>query len=775
MTISIKKMFAYVGSVTVAVMLGVLLVANTVSAAGLQLGRDLYLGSTGADVRSLQQFLNSSGYTIASSGVGSPGYETMTFGYLTKGALIRFQAANGLSQTGAADSATRTALANWTGAVTGTTGSTNSTALAMIETLKLRIAELQKQLEAILANENGGSNEDAPYITAVKVADGGDEGVIDVKDSITITFDKAIDPESINGDLDEGETVTGITSATNGGVSVSDTGKVTIKKIASFDMGSVDSAGTFTSKLALNSTGKILTITLTSGSDIEITSEDLGSVTQIGGIIEDKDGNAMESDEGIVDATGTFGGEGDTSSADNDENPYIKSIVVADGGDEDYIDAGDTIKITFSEEIDPESINEDLAAGDSVTGVPYSSVGGVSVSSVGRVTVKGIVAFTAGEVTKSGNFSSKLALSSSGEVLTVTLSGGSDISIQDEDFMAAAQLGGAIEDMDGDEMKADADIVDPTGTFGGNTLASGDGPSIESIEVADDDSEGYIAVGDTIRITFTQEIDPTSINDDLDSGDSVTGVSASSTGGVSITSAGKVTIKNIASFDMGSVSDPGSFDVALELNSDGDELTVALESGSDIEITTESYSAVAQIGGTVANTDGDEMESDSSIDKPTGTFGGDNGGDELAAIDSIELDNGGDADFLDEGDTITIAFTSAIDPASINADLEAGNDISGVNGSEIGAVSISSSGKVTIKGITTFTYTEVDGSDSYSATLALNDDADEITIEIASGDSVEIIDDAFDANTTQVGGYIESENGDEMEADASIDDPSGSF
>jgi len=59
--------------------------------------RDLTLGSMGADVKALQQFLNGQGFVVASSGVGSAGYETEYFGALTKAALASFQAAKGIS------------------------------------------------------------------------------------------------------------------------------------------------------------------------------------------------------------------------------------------------------------------------------------------------------------------------------------------------------------------------------------------------------------------------------------------------------------------------------------------------------------------------------------------------------------------------------------------------------------------------------------------------------------------------------------------------------
>ncbi|OGG44176.1 hypothetical protein A2841_03085 [Candidatus Kaiserbacteria bacterium RIFCSPHIGHO2_01_FULL_48_10] len=45
----------------------------------------------------LQKFLNAQGFIIATSGAGSPGNESSTFGAKTKAALAKFQAANGIS------------------------------------------------------------------------------------------------------------------------------------------------------------------------------------------------------------------------------------------------------------------------------------------------------------------------------------------------------------------------------------------------------------------------------------------------------------------------------------------------------------------------------------------------------------------------------------------------------------------------------------------------------------------------------------------------------
>ena len=51
----------------------------------------------GADVKALQQFLNTHGYILTSTGLGSPGHETALFGSLTKSALIRFQKAHNIT------------------------------------------------------------------------------------------------------------------------------------------------------------------------------------------------------------------------------------------------------------------------------------------------------------------------------------------------------------------------------------------------------------------------------------------------------------------------------------------------------------------------------------------------------------------------------------------------------------------------------------------------------------------------------------------------------
>lgn len=70
---------------------------GTVSAGSTGFTRNLTVGSTGADVMALQQWLNAHGFTVAVSGAGSAGHETMTFGGATQAALAKYQASVGIT------------------------------------------------------------------------------------------------------------------------------------------------------------------------------------------------------------------------------------------------------------------------------------------------------------------------------------------------------------------------------------------------------------------------------------------------------------------------------------------------------------------------------------------------------------------------------------------------------------------------------------------------------------------------------------------------------
>jgi len=78
---------------------------------GITFTRILNIGSTGADVKCLQAILNQSLTTrVSPSGVGSPGYETTTFGAATKAAVIKYQALQGWNPTGGVGSKTKALL-----------------------------------------------------------------------------------------------------------------------------------------------------------------------------------------------------------------------------------------------------------------------------------------------------------------------------------------------------------------------------------------------------------------------------------------------------------------------------------------------------------------------------------------------------------------------------------------------------------------------------------------------------------------------------------------
>lgn len=59
--------------------------------------KDLKFGTYDAEVRFLQQYLNSSGFPVSVIGAGSAGQETTYFGHSTQSALIRFQQSKGIT------------------------------------------------------------------------------------------------------------------------------------------------------------------------------------------------------------------------------------------------------------------------------------------------------------------------------------------------------------------------------------------------------------------------------------------------------------------------------------------------------------------------------------------------------------------------------------------------------------------------------------------------------------------------------------------------------
>ncbi|MEJ0053595.1 MAG: peptidoglycan-binding domain-containing protein [bacterium] len=71
--------------------------ANAMGGVSASFTRDLTIGSSGADVKALQMWLNAHGFMVAATGPGSAGMETDLFGALTQAALAKYQASVGIT------------------------------------------------------------------------------------------------------------------------------------------------------------------------------------------------------------------------------------------------------------------------------------------------------------------------------------------------------------------------------------------------------------------------------------------------------------------------------------------------------------------------------------------------------------------------------------------------------------------------------------------------------------------------------------------------------
>lgn len=71
--------------------------STTTGGACFTFTRNHQQGNSGGEVMEIQKFLNSHGAQVAASGAGSPGNETSYFGAMTKAAVAKWQAANGVS------------------------------------------------------------------------------------------------------------------------------------------------------------------------------------------------------------------------------------------------------------------------------------------------------------------------------------------------------------------------------------------------------------------------------------------------------------------------------------------------------------------------------------------------------------------------------------------------------------------------------------------------------------------------------------------------------
>jgi len=96
--------------------------------AGVTFTRNLTVGATGSDVKCLQALLNLSASTqVATTGAGSKGYETSTFGPKTLVAVKAYQTANGLTPANQVGPMTRAKLNAQLGGSSSTTTTTTTT------------------------------------------------------------------------------------------------------------------------------------------------------------------------------------------------------------------------------------------------------------------------------------------------------------------------------------------------------------------------------------------------------------------------------------------------------------------------------------------------------------------------------------------------------------------------------------------------------------------------------------------------------------------------
>jgi len=146
----------------------------------------------------------------------------------------------------------------------------------------------------------------APTITGITVTNVATADSIAATDTIAITFSEMIDPTSINASLvPGGSAVTGVLATATGGVTGANaTGIITVTGITTFDSGaSLAADASFTTNLALNAAGTVLTITLNTGTARVITTPAAGEGTQVATTVKDINGVAAAA----VATTGTTG------------------------------------------------------------------------------------------------------------------------------------------------------------------------------------------------------------------------------------------------------------------------------------------------------------------------------------------------------------------------------------------------------------------------------------------------------------------------------------
>ncbi|OPZ92269.1 MAG: hypothetical protein BWY74_01665 [Firmicutes bacterium ADurb.Bin419] len=157
--------------------------------------------------------------------------------------------------------------------------------------------------------QSGTTDGTEPTISSITVANktDGSSNTIENGDIITVIFSEVIDPATINVNLVPGGSVADVAADSTGGLTgVAGTAVMTITNITTFGAGaSLAGAVSHTTDLALDATGKTLTITLKSGASRAITTPGLVAGTTEANTVKDVSGNVMTAATSPV-PTGAF-------------------------------------------------------------------------------------------------------------------------------------------------------------------------------------------------------------------------------------------------------------------------------------------------------------------------------------------------------------------------------------------------------------------------------------------------------------------------------------
>ncbi|MBU2542898.1 Ig-like domain-containing protein, partial [Patescibacteria group bacterium] len=144
---------------------------------------------------------------------------------------------------------------------------------------------------------SGTADTTAPTISSFVLANVSTADAVSSTDTITITFSEVIDPTSIAATLVPGGSVSGVLASATGGLTcagaATTTAVMTLTGITTFDLGTaIADEVSFTTNLALDATGKILTVTLATGTGRVITGQANVAGTTIA-TVTDANGTAM--------------------------------------------------------------------------------------------------------------------------------------------------------------------------------------------------------------------------------------------------------------------------------------------------------------------------------------------------------------------------------------------------------------------------------------------------------------------------------------------------